>query len=101
MSGWFIYTNIWGHTRSEALTFLDYQVETMNSDGVECSFRGMGGYGYDEATGEYYSPPPPGPCMCARLLMMLHDIAEEECTGGMFLRLQELRGKEVKGRFER
>ena len=86
-AGWGI--SIDGRTRESALAYLDNEVRLMSSDGVDCDFKL-----YVSMIGQS----PAGGCMCARLLMMLHDVREEDCTRAMFLRLQGLRSREVRGR---
>ena len=66
--------------RGEFVSFLLGETRRMASDGVSCRFM----------TRWLRSQAPAGTCMCARLLMLLHDISEEECNSEMFARLLAL-----------
>lgn len=86
---WCLYID--GMSREAAVAYLRRETKRMKSDGVDCQYYGS--TSWDE---EWISPPVHAeagewrkdPCMCARLLMMLHDIREDEATRPMFKRLQ-------------
>ena len=65
--------------RDELVSFLLAETKRMASDGVNCNFMTR-----------WLRLRPEGSCMCARLLMLLHDVAEEECNRETFARLIDL-----------
>jgi hypothetical protein len=68
--------NIDGMSRDFAIRFLLEQTALASSDGINCRYVNM-----------HF---PNRSCMCARALMMLHDISEEEVSVEMFKRLLDL-----------
>ena len=64
-----------GKTRQQAVEYLLEQVASMRSDGMHCAYM------------DYGDPPRGRSCLCARSLMMLHDISPQEVSVAMFDRL--------------
>lgn len=71
-----------GLTPNAARAYLDRLLVTYQSNGEWCLYTRQDS-GYDER--------PPGKCMCARLMGLLHEVREEAMNTAVFSRLQEIR----------
>ena len=78
-------SNVFGKTRDEAIRYLLGQAKAARSDGMECQIM---------SAADHLMPGIAGSCMCARLLMLLFDTAEEEVSRERFTRLKVFLGIE-------
>ena len=73
--------NVHGMLRENALIYLNGETDRAHSDGIDCAYVDNLPFAEDQE--------PTGSCMCARLLMLLFDVSQEEASVEKFAMIKE------------